>query len=190
MSEVPQEVLEVLDPGEEVLYCVKKKLKTELKPKFLAVTNRRVIYLDQKILGRYDIQAVPYEKLEVAYYRKGKIGAEFILHSEEGDELKLSWMDKSEAQDAIVAIRDALNAIAVEPVTIKKKKGLIGEEWEIRKPKELVTKSVQVATPVATSASASEDPIEQLKKLKELFDAGIITAEEYEEKKQKLLEKI
>ena len=34
------------------------------------------------------------------------------------------------------AIKDALNAIAVEPVSIQKKKGLLGVELFLSKPKE------------------------------------------------------
>jgi TPP-dependent pyruvate/acetoin dehydrogenase alpha subunit len=35
-----------------------------------------------------------------------------------------------------------------------------------------------------------EDPMEKLKKLKELLDMGVISQEEYEEKRKKLLEEI
>ena len=36
----------------------------------------------------------------------------------------------------------------------------------------------------------NNDPVEQLKKLKELFDSGVITAEEYEEKRKKYVDKL
>ena len=60
------------------------------------------------------------------------------------------------------------------------------------------TASVEApAAPQATEQSQPEpqtlaqgDPFEELKKLKELADLGIITAEEYEAKRQKLLERI
>jgi len=191
--EIPPEISENLYPGEKVLYCIKKKLRTDLKPKFLAVTDRRVLYLDQKLLGRYDLEDVPYEKLEFVHYKKGKIGAEFEIKREDGHKLKLSWMDRKEATEAIEAIKDALNAIAVEPVSIKKKKGLIGEEMSISKPKELVTRTLPMTTIVEKSVSGSseaEDPLEKLKKLKELHEAGILTDEEFEEKKKALLDKI
>ena len=190
MIEVPSEVSENLYPGERVLFCVKKKVMTELKPKFLIVTDRRAIYLDQKILGRYEIADVPYEKMEMVYFKKGKIGAEFYIQNEEGMSIKLNWLEKSEAMSAMEAIRDALNAIAVEPISIQKKKGLFGEEWKITKPKEVVTKTLPMTKVVEKTTSQKEDPIEKLKKLKELYEAGIISKEEFEEKKSKLLDQI
>jgi len=69
LAELPDEILENLYPGEDVLYSVKKKLYTELKPKYLIVTDRRIIYLDQKILGRYDLIDIPYEKLEFVHFK-------------------------------------------------------------------------------------------------------------------------
>jgi hypothetical protein len=94
MMEVPNEISENLYPNENVLFCVKKKLRLEAKPKFLAVTDRRVIYLDQKILGRYEIIDVPYEKLEQVFFKEGVVAAEFILKSEDAGTIKLDWMDK------------------------------------------------------------------------------------------------
>lgn len=44
MKEVPKEVSENLYSGENVFYCLRKKLAMELKPKFPVVTDRRIIY--------------------------------------------------------------------------------------------------------------------------------------------------
>ncbi|WP_306298119.1 SHOCT domain-containing protein [Thermococcus litoralis] len=37
---------------------------------------------------------------------------------------------------------------------------------------------------------SQEDPLEKLKKLKELYDMGVLSQEEYEEKRKKLLDQI
>jgi len=190
VAEIPKEATENLYPGESVLYSIKKKLYTELKPKFLVVTNRRVMYLDQKILGRYEMVDIPYEKLEFVHFKKGKIGAKFVIRSEEGEEITLSWMEKEEAEKAIESIRDALNAIAVEPVSIQKKKGLLGVELMLSKPKEIITRALPMTQVVERRTLPKEDPIEKLKKLKELYEAGILSKEEFEEKKRKLLDQI
>ena len=186
MVEVPPEVAEILYPKETVQYCIKKKLMTELKPKYFVVTNRRVIYLDQKILGRYEIVDIPYEKLEQVYFKIGKIGAKFIVKDESGKSLELTWMDKKEVKEAIESIRDALNAIAVEPVSIQKKKSLLGEEWVLTKPKEVITRTLPMTQVVERTVPEKEDPLEKLKKLKELYEAGVISKEEFEEKKKKI----
>ncbi len=51
-------------------------------------------------------------------------------------------------------------------------------------------KRVEKNEEVSQKTKSEEDPIERLKKLKELKDAGIISEEEFEEKKKDLLNKI
>jgi hypothetical protein len=46
LVDIPKEVLENLYPGENVFFCIKKILPIELKPRFLAVTDHRVVFLD------------------------------------------------------------------------------------------------------------------------------------------------
>ncbi|NJD98444.1 hypothetical protein E3E26_01335 [Thermococcus sp. LS1] len=189
-KELPKAVLRHLEPGEEVLFSIRKKISLE-KPKWLLVTDRRIIYLDEKILGRYEMKAIPYQKLEQITVKLGVMSSEFIIQGEENITLRLGWMNKEEARKAINAIKDALNAIAVEPVSIDVKKGLTSETWTLKKPKEFITRTVPAGAIVQHSpAKKEEDPLEKLKKLKELYDMGVITQEEYEEKRKKLLEQI
>lgn len=193
LIDIPKEIVEHLYSQENVYFCIKKMIAIELKPKFLVVTDRRVIYLDQKILGRYDLHDVPYSKLELVVFDEGLVTSAFDLKDEDGHHIQISWLDKKECEDAIITIRDALNAIAVEPVSIQKKKQLVGGKWILRKPKEIVTRSMPMAMVTETqrsSAPQAEDPIEKLKRLKDLYDAGILSEAEYQEKKQRLMELI
>ncbi|BAD86362.1 hypothetical protein, conserved [Thermococcus kodakarensis KOD1] len=185
---LPKSVQRHLEPDERVLFAIKKKISIE-KPKWLLVTDRRIIYLDEKVLGRYDFKAIPYQKLEQVVVKLGIMSSEFIIEGEENITLKLGWMDKEEARKAINAIKDALNAIAVEPVSIDVNKGLTSETWVLKKPREFVTRTMPAYQP-AQVREEKEDPLEKLKKLKELYDMGVISQEEYEEKRKKLLEEI
>lgn len=190
-KEVPKEVLENLYPGEQISYSLKKKIRLEAKPKYLVVTDRRVMYLDQKILGRYDLKDIPYEKLEQVSFHKEPVASEFVLKTEEGGIINLTWMEREEATSALNAIRDSLNAIAVEPVSIQTKKGLLGVDLLLTKPPELVSRTLPLTRVIeGRKAKTEEEPAEKLKKLKELFDAGIINEQEYEEKRKKLLEQL
>lgn len=184
---LPKSVMRHLEPDERVLFAIKKKISIE-KPKWLLVTDKRIIYLDEKVLGRYDLKAIPYQKLEQVTVKLGVMSSEFVIEGEEGISLKLGWMNKEEARKAINGIKDALNAIAVEPVSIDVKKRITSETWVLKKPKELVTRSMP--TRVQPVQAEKEDPMEKLKKLKELYDMGVINQEEYEEKRKKLLEQI
>jgi len=187
-EKLPKGVLENLAPDENVLYAIRKKFSLEAKPKWLVVTDRRIMYIDEKILGRYELTAIPYEKLELVYTKVGKLYSEFLIKREDGSEIVLARMDKEEAKKAIGAIRDALDEIAVEPVLIERKKHLMSEEWIIHKPREIVSRGIRME-PMKTTIK-QEDPLEKLKKLKELYDMGVLSQEEYEEKRKKLLEQI
>ncbi len=184
--ELPKSLSKHMEPGERVLFFIKRRASLE-KPKWLVVTDRRIIYLDEKVLGRYEMRAIPYQKLEQVTVRLGVMSSEFIIEGEENITLKLGWMKKEQAKKSIGAIKDALNAIAVEPVSIDVNKGLTSETWVLKKPKEFVSRTMYVTS---QPSSDSEDPMEKLKKLKELLDEGIITQEEYEEKREKLLNQI
>ena len=75
--------------------------------------------------------------------------------------------------------------MAVEPVSIEKRKKLIGEEWFIRKPMEVISRAV-----ITPRGEPEEDVVEKLRKLKTLLDEGLITKEKYEEKRKELLWKL
>ena len=74
---------------------------------------------------------VPYEKLESVYCKKGKICTIFLIRSREGEEICLNWMKKDDSERILKAISDGINATAVEPVSIQKKRGLLWIEMQI-----------------------------------------------------------
>lgn len=187
--DIPKDVTDNLYSGENVIYCIKKKIALELKPRYLVITDRRVIYYDQKIAGRYDLHDIPYSKLERVYFNEGIIASEFALKDEENHQILLTWLDKTECKDAIITIRDAINSIAVEPVSIQKKKTLTGEKWLLKKPREIVTRTMPMTqvTEHTQAAPNKDDPVNKLKKLKELHEMGLLSNEEYEEKRKQVI---
>ena len=187
---LPEKLLENLEPGEVVVGVVKQRFAME-KPKWLVVTDRRIVFFDEKLLGRYDMKSVPYEKLLKVYYRRGMVGSEFRIELENGEVLDLSWMSKDNAEKAINAIKEALERISVEPPTMTKKKHLTSTEIVLEKPKEIVSRTVSRAVvQPPPSGQAKEDPLEKLEKLKRLLDQGAISREEYERLRKKLLEQL
>jgi hypothetical protein len=62
---------------------------------------------------------------------------------------------------------------------------------ELRQAMRFIREKIEEAnTPTRVAAASEPDPTEQLKNLKELHDSGIVNDEEFEAKKQSLLEKI
>ncbi len=185
---LPKKLLENIEPGEEILYYTKKMPSLE-KPKWLVVTGRRLIYFDEKILGRYDMISIPYEKVEKIYFVKGIASTDFIITMEEGKEIRLGWMKKNEGVKVMEAIKEAISRIAIEPPTIERKKSLTKEEFTLIKPKETIVRG-SPTTRVVEPVSSKEDPYEELIKLKRLRDEGIISEEEYNSLREKILKKL
>ncbi len=185
---LPKKLLENIEPGEEILYYTKKMPSLE-KPKWLVVTDRRLIYFDEKILGRYDMISIPYEKVEKIYFVKGIASTDFIITMEEGKEIRLGWMKKNEGVKVMEAIKEAISRIAIEPPTIERKKSLTKEEFTLIKPKETIVRGSPI-TRVVEPAVSKEDPYEELIKLKRLRDEGIISEEEYNSLREKILKKL
>jgi hypothetical protein len=188
--EIPEAIKENLAAGEKVLHTIRasKALSLDLTPKTLAVTDQRVMIVDHKPLGRYDLQDIPYSKLETVYFEQGVAGSTFSLVPEDGEAIEIAWVSREGAKQAIEMVRDALDAIAVEPVSIQRKKKALGrEEWVLHKPKELVSRRAEARV---QRKSSRPDPLKQVQKLKELLDAGAISQEEYETKKEELLNQV
>jgi hypothetical protein len=80
----------------------------------------------------------------------------------------------------VTALENAINAIAVEPISINVKKGLIGKEWSFTKPAEMLLRSrpATEAPAPSSTAPAVDDP---LKALQMRLVKGEITKEQYEE---------
>ncbi len=192
LVDIPKDVIDNLYSGENVNFCIKKKVAMELKPKYLIISDRRVIFYDQKIAGRYDLNDIPYSKLEHVYFNEGLLASEFTLKNEDKHHISINWLGKKECKDAIITIRDAINAISIEPVSIQKKKTLVGEKWSLRKPLETITRTMPMAQVIERTqpAQKTDDPVDKLKKIKELNEIGILSDGEYEEKRREIIAEI
>jgi hypothetical protein len=188
---IPEAVEKNLASGEDVLHVIRasRALSMDMTPKTLAVTNQRVILIDHKLMGRYELQDIPYSKMETVRFEQGVAGSHFTLKPEDGEAIEVAWLSRDGARKAIETIRDALDAIAVEPVSIQRTKKMLGrEEWVLHKPEELVyRRGSSVDDGEKTSRS---DPLEQIGRLKELLERGAISQEEYERKKRDLLDQV
>ena len=62
IDELPSEVKENLSSGEEVVSYLKTFEVVE-RPDYIILTNIRVVYFNEKHLGRYDFKSIPFQKL-------------------------------------------------------------------------------------------------------------------------------
>ena len=182
IGELPGGVRENLAPGEDVISYLKTFEVVE-RPNYIILTNLRLVFFDEKRLGRYDFMSLPFQKiLQMRANRGVFLWGDISFKSEDGAMLFLEKVDREDMLNFIEELRIAYNRIAVEPISIKHTKSLVGQEsWEFDKPAEMVFRQ-QPALQIASS----EDALSQLKKR---FINGEISEEEYRSKLRVLQEK-
>ena len=180
--EIPKQLYDNLAKGEEVKRTLKTMSLLNI-PEYTFLTDRRVIYYNQKVLGRFDLIDIPYSRLAEMKAQRGMIAfGSIVFESEDGETIALKRMPKDEIEDFVMALEVAINNVAVEPIRIKRKKGLAGKmAWEFKKSAEMIFKS-RHPEPNALSyqsqeaAKSSTDPLTELKLR---LARGEITMEQY-----------
>ena len=196
----PKKLLENLDAGETLITGI-KNVRLGARPDYFFLTDIRIIYFDEKHLGRYDLSSIPFSKLQEVSAQIGPIRyGSLTIASEEGVTIDLNKIPKGGVEPFVAALENAINSIAVEPISINVKKGLMGKEWSFTKPAEMLLRSrpaTEAPAPAAVSApaptpgpaaapapapaSTAQAVGDPLKALQMRLVKGEITREQYEE---------
>jgi len=137
-----------IHPGEQLLAIAQGRY--EGKQGLLAVTDRRLIFLEQGMIRRKQ-QDFPYDRVSSIGSKRGLAFGTLTIHAA-GSQATIDQVSPKEFADrAAELVRARLGA------------------------------------PARQTTALSEDPLDQIKKLSELRDAGILTEEEFERKKAQLL---
>jgi len=193
-EKVYSRLTDLLNNGEEILYiAVQKKPLVNLLPDCIAITNKRVLFFTPANFG-LTLKFVDFvwkDIIDVAT-KEELIGAVFSIKTINGTEMGVDYLPKIQARKLYQYAQERKE-----------------EEREARRLRDLEQKraesgSVQFEAPAYQSTpiqppayhspgpSVKEDPkedelTEKLKKLKTLFDKGLISQEEYNHKKLELL---
>jgi len=178
---LPDGVKKNISPGEEVITFLKSFVIAE-RTNYIILTNLRLIYFDEKFLGRYTFKSLPFQKLlQVKAHKGAVVWGEVSFKMEDGALHVLERVNRNDLANFIDALEIAYNSIAVEPVSMKREAGLLGiADWEFNKPEELVFRQQP------STQQLVEDPLNQLKMR---FIKGEISEEEYKTKLRVLQEK-
>ncbi len=192
VEKVYSRLVDLLTTGEEVLYiATQKKPLVNLFPDCVALTNKRVLFFTPANLG-LSIKFVDFVWKDIVdvHTKEEIIGAVFTVKTTIGTEMGVDYLPKIQARKLYQYAQERKEA-----------------EREARRLRELEEKraesgSVQFGTPAAAYQEAPAQPqptapaatpvasdqlTEKLKKLKTLFDNGLISQEEYNHKKLDLL---
>jgi hypothetical protein len=182
VDKLPDGLKKNLSPGEEIV-CYLKSFVIAERTNYIILTNIRLIYFDEKFLGRYVFKSLPLQKvLQVSAHKGAIVWGDVSVKMEDGTSYNIERVSRKDMANFIDALEISYNSIAVEPVSIKHKGELFGmSDWEFNKPAEMVFRQNP-----AVSSQAAQDPFVQLKMR---FVKGEISEEEYKTKLRVLQEK-
>lgn len=163
--EVPQEIKKILNPGEEVIHSFEQASITGKVggAHSIYVTNERVFKLVPRTLGlRRNLEDFRYEDMANVSMKRGITRSDIHINMRFlSDDVMIRKIPKDGANNILKTLQD----------------GIAGRLKKQESPSTI------------TDSSQSDIP-DQIKKLAELKNDGILSEEEFEEKKKKLLEKI
>jgi hypothetical protein len=182
VDKLPNGLKKNLSPGEEIVSYLKSFVVAE-RTNYIILTNIRLIYFDEKFLGRYVFKSLPLQKvLKVSAHKGAVVWGEVSVKMEDGTSYTVERVSRNDMTNFINALESEYNSIAVEPVSIKHKGELLGiSDWEFNKPAEMIFRQNPAIQP-----QTAQDPLVQLKMR---FVKGEISEEEYKAKLQVLQEK-
>ncbi len=157
--------------GETVSYiAVQKKPAVTLFPDSIAITDKRVFICRSTNLGFADnFEIFPWPTIAELSFKEGILGAKVTLALANGDSTEIGSIPKNQARK-LYQLGTEAQTIASQP---------------------LIIPTEEVATPTPAIVEPEEDELTlRLKKLKSLFERQLITQEEYENKKNELLNQL
>lgn len=182
VDKLPDGLKKNLSPSEEIISYLKSFVIAE-RTNYIILTNLRLIYFDEKFLGRYVFKSLPLQKvLQVSAHKGAIVWGDVSVKMEDGTFYTLERVSRNDMTNFIDALEIEYNSIAVEPISMKHKGELLGmADWEFNKPAEMIFKQN-----ASIQSKPTEDPLVQLKIR---FVKGEISEEEYKAKLQVLQEK-
>ncbi|WP_027387365.1 PH domain-containing protein [Chryseobacterium gregarium] len=183
----------LLTSQESVEYiAVQKKPVLNLSSDCIALTNRRIIFCRPRNFG-LSMGFQDYSWVDVAdcHIKEGIIGSTFIMRTTMGFTNMMDYLPKAQARKLYQYAQE----IEERMRSVRREKDL-----ETRRASAGGGVTVNNATPIITSPQhfqqvkplmiENEDPFALLQKLKGLAENGIISQEEFEEKKNEILSRV
>jgi hypothetical protein len=204
-------LVDLLTTGEEILYiAVQKKPIVNLFPDCIALTNKRILFFTPANLG-LSIKFVDFVWKDIVdvYTREEIIGAVFSAKTTNGAEMGVDYLPKVQArklyqyaQERKEAEREARRLRDLEEKRAESGSMQMGHANEVAlqpaapvvQPPVAVAPApaptpppAPIAAPIAHEEPKKDELTEKLKRLKMLFENGLISQEEYNAKKLDLL---
>ena len=201
VEKVYSRLVDLLTTGEEIIYiAVQKKPIVNLFPDCIALTNKRILFFTPANLG-LSIKFVDFVWKDIVdvYTKEEIIGAVFSAKTTIGTEMGVDYLPKVQArklyqyaQERKEAEREARRLRELEEK--RAESGSVQIDHTAQAAHQPFTQQQQqpvVPTPppapVVHEEPKKDELTEKLKRLKTLFESGLISQEEYNHKKLELL---
>lgn len=183
VAKVYDKVKQLLTRGEQVTYiAVQKAVTYDPTPEIVVLTNRRFMHYRQNMLGRAEFTDYIWRELREAKLEEGVIRATLTLFAANGETLRIDNLVKEQAR-RLYAIAQEMEEVVREELRLRQMEEKRAEAGGIYLPG-------MGSTPAGSTAAPAEEPLQALSKLKQLMEAGLITADEYEVKKKEILARL
>jgi hypothetical protein len=194
-------LVDLLTTGEEILYiAVQKKPLVNILPDCVALTNKRILFFTPTNLG-LSIKFVDFVWKDIVdvYTKEEIIGAIFSVKTTNGAEMGVDYLPKIQArklyqyaQERKESEREArrlrdLEEKRAESGAIQFDNAARVAAQPVAAPAPEPEQVFHEPAPVVHEAPKPDELTEKLKKLRMLFDNGLISQEEYNHKKLDLL---
>ena len=181
VAKIYEKVSQLLTRGEQVIYiAVQKALTYDPTPEIVVLTNRRFMHYQQNLMGSAQFTDYIWRELKEAKLEEGVMRATLTLFAANGETLRIDNLVKEQAR--------RLYAIAQEM------EENVREELRLRAMEEKRAEAGGVYLPgmmgAGSTAAPADEPLQALSKLKQLMEAGLISAEEFEAKKKEILARL
>ena len=118
MSELPEDVRNILNPGEKILLAVKQSL--DVLPEMIFVTNRRLVFRKSSALGlKKTVTDYPYSEIVNITIDRGLVRSTVEIKMRSGGELKITDIPKEAAYQLHRAIRERISGAHEEPKALE-----------------------------------------------------------------------
>lgn len=177
VAKIYERLKSLLTEGEEVLYiAIQKPLTVDLTPDVVVLTNRRFMQYHPSMFGRAEFRDFIWRDLSQATLLENVFRATLTMTAANGETLQISDLAKEQAR-RLYAIAQGMEE-------------KVREELRLRAMEEKRAAAGGIVLQSAVPQAAADDPMAALAKLKQMADAGYITAEEYEAKKKEILSRM
>ena len=195
VEKVYTRLVELLPPGEDTLYiATQKKPLVNLLPECIVITNRRVLFFSPANLG-LSLKFVDFVWKDIAdvNMKEEIIGSVFTIKTTQGAEMSVDYLPKVQGRKLYQFSQECReNERKREELHKVQNTPFMSFEAPAQQSyaPPVAPTPLPVPAPEPVAEPKPDELTEKLKKLKLLFDNGLISQEEYNQKKLELLSEL